>query len=400
MKWKELRIGDLGVVITGSTPSTAVPENFGKGYPFIKPPDLDIARRSIYTTESEISELGYDTQARKLIPEGTICVVCIGALGKLGLTTRPSFTNQQINSVVVDRDKHDPMFIYYLLKYDIGKVKQADRGSASGRENVKKSAFADITIKVPPLETQQAIAKVLAPYDDLIENNTRRMALLEEAMHLLYREWFVRLHFPGHEHTPIVDGVPAGWGKVSVTAVIDFKPQTPFPKDQLRPFIPMDSLSTNSMIIEGIEERPIEGGAKFMNGDTLLARITPCLENGKTAFVQFLESDQLVASGSTEFIVMRSISVSPFWTYCLARSHNFRQHAINSMVGSDGRQRVKPEAFEKYELAKPSNSILQHFDELVKPMFRQIQTLAEQNQRLREARDLLLPRLMNGAIPL
>jgi type I restriction enzyme, S subunit len=186
--------------------------------------------------------------------------------------------------------------------------------------------------------------------------------------------------------------------RVTADQAIDFKPKTSAPKGAERPFVPMDALSTNLMTIAQIDSRPIGGGAKFRNEDTLLARITPCLENGKTAFVQFMDDPIMVASGSTEFIVMRSKQVTSHWVYCLARSYHFRQHAINSMAGSDGRQRVKPEALEQFELLLPPSPILKRFDEIASPIFRQIQLLNSQNQKLREARDLLLPRLMNGSL--
>ncbi len=106
----------------------------------------------------------------------------------------------------------------------------------------------------------------------------------------------------------------------------------------------------------------------------------------------------MVATGSTEFIIMRSIQVTPYWVYCLARSYNFRQHAINSMVGSDGRQRVKPDCFEQYQVLFPPLQILKYFNNVAAPVFKQIKYLNSQNEKLKEARDLILPRLMNGSI--
>jgi type I restriction enzyme S subunit len=274
-------------------------------------------------------------------------------------------------------------------------------GMARGAANQVRIAIGSLKkfqFTLPPLPTQQRIGEILSKYDNLIDNNNRRIALLEESIHLLYKDWFVRLRFPGYESVKVVDGIPDGWSRVPATQVIDFKPKTPVPKGEIRPYVPMESLSTNSMIINGIETRLVGGGAKFKNGDTLLARITPCLENGKTAFVQFIENDDITATGSTEFIVMRSTQVTPYWVYCLARSYNFRQHAINSMAGSDGRQRVKPECFDRYYILFPPSPILKDFDKIAKPIFKQIHFLTLQNQKLVEARDLLLPRLMNGII--
>jgi type I restriction enzyme S subunit len=208
----------------------------------------------------------------------------------------------------------------------------------------------------------------------------------------------MNLRFPGHETVQVTDAVPEGWERKPVSEMIDANPKTPFPKDVSRPFVGMEALSEDSMIIDVSDARPITGGAKFRNGDTLLARITPCLENGKTGFVQFLEDDEAAASGSTEFIVLRSRTVNPYWIYCLARSDSFREHAINSMAGSDGRQRVNSKCFDKYLTLQPPSDVLQAFEENVSGMFAQVQSLTEYNRALRQARDMLLPKLMSGAL--
>jgi len=253
-------------------------------------------------------------------------------------------------------------------------------------------------VSFPEWEQQVRIAEVLARYDDLIQNNLRRIELLEEAARLIFHEWFVHLRFPNYERVPVVGGVPEGWKLSPITEAIRFNPKTSVSKDSARPFVGMEALSTHSMMIEAWEERIPGGGPRFRNGDTLLARITPCLENGKTGFVQFMATDEEVATGSTEFIVMRSLSTNPYWTYLTARSTHFRQHAINSMSGADGRQRVNPDCFEKYITLIPSQKVLDDFAEVVAPMFRQILVLQRQNSRLRAARDLLLPRLMSGSL--
>ncbi|NBU76065.1 MAG: restriction endonuclease subunit S, partial [Planctomycetes bacterium] len=204
--WRLTKLKELGKVVTGSTPSTLKPENFGQGYLFIKPPDLHEGRRKIFETETEISDLGAQTQYGRLLPANTPFVVCIGTIGKLGLTTRPSFTNQQINSVLVNQEQHDSLFVYYLLKNSIPEVKQLNGGSASGRENVNKSTFENIAVRVPPLSVQQRIAGILSAYDDLIENSQRRIKILESMARALYRELFVRGNAPGGILEPCVLG--------------------------------------------------------------------------------------------------------------------------------------------------------------------------------------------------
>jgi type I restriction enzyme S subunit len=159
----------------------------------------------------------------------------------------------------------------------------------------------------------------------------------------------------------------------------------------------MADLPTNSMVIQNSILREGRSGSKFMNGDTLLARITPCLENGKTAFVQFLAEGE-VARGSTEFIVLRSRRLTPEFVYCLARTYKFRENAIKSMVGSSGRQRVQESCFSEFPVTIPTASLLNLFTELAEPAFRMVYLLHSQNEKLRTARDLLLPRLMSGEV--
>lgn len=398
-----VRIKELGQVVTGSTPPTKEPENFGQGYPFIKPPDLfDGSTRNILVTATEISQTGFNTQSKKLLPAYSTCVVCIGTIGKLGLTTRPSFSNQQINSVIPDMSRFDPHFIYYLMRMTIPTVKQLNAGSASGRENVNKSTFENIEVRVPPLPTQRRIASILSTYDDLIENNTRRIAILEEMARRLYEEWFVKFRFPGHEEVSFKETelgmMPVGWEVTRLDQVVELNPKTKVPKGGEKLFVPMSALSENNMTIGGLQLKAGNSGAKLQNDDTLLARITPCLENGKTGFVDFLPPEQPTACGSTEFIVLRSKSLCSEMVYLLARSDSFRDVAIKSMAGADGRQRVRVESLKGYLVPQPDKATLSQFSNIVSTMFRQMKTLKRKNSNLRAQRDLLLPKLVSGQI--
>jgi type I restriction enzyme S subunit len=195
--------------------------------------------------------------------------------------------------------------------------------------------------------TQNSIVSVLVAYDNLIENNRRRIVLLEEAARLLYREWFIHFRFPGHEHAEITDGIPKGWRRMSASEAFEVNPGTPRNDDGTITYVPMAALSEVGMVVnrEPFEERQASTSVRFTSGDTLFARITPCLENGKTAFVQFLDVNE-VACGSTEFIVLRGQHVSSFYVYLTARQPDFRENAIRSMIGSSGRQRVQPSCFD------------------------------------------------------
>jgi type I restriction enzyme, S subunit len=192
--------------------------------------------------------------------------------------------------------------------------------------------------------------------------------------------------------------IPKGWTAKCVTDAVFVNPTTKVPKEGVKPFVPMGSLSDNLMLINSIEEREGNSGAKFKNGDTLFARITPCLENGKTGFVQFLTSDDAVAFGSTEFIVLRSNTVCPEFVYLMARSSEFRDNAIKSMFGASGRQRVQEACFGRFFIAEPDKATLERFQNIVSPMFLLIHSLNLKNTNLRTTRDFLLPKLISGEI--
>ena len=248
-----------------------------------------------------------------------------------------------------------------------------------------------IPIRLPPLAVQRRIASILGAYDDLIEVNRRRIAVLEEMARRLFEEWFVQFRFPGHDQgTPIPSGDVGGF--------IDFDPATQLPRSGKKPFIPMTLLSANSSLIESHEWREAGSGAKFRNGDTLFARITPCLENGKTGLVRGLPDDG-VGFGSTEFIVMRGRRAGPAFTYLLARHEAFRFHAQKSMSGATGRQRARTESLRTFSFVNPSKQILDSFDALTWPMLELVGQLGEANKRLAASRDLLLPRLISGDLP-
>lgn len=300
--------------------------------------------------------------------------------------------NQRLGLVLTEGKREiDRGFLYYLLNSPDYKAQV--RASATGAtvRHTAPSRIENCKVRVPnDAKQQRAIAKILEWHDVAIATAHTQIALLEEAARLIYTEWFIRLHSP----------IKKRGSKGNLTEAVWINPKTPCEQGKLAPFVPMTALSETGMVIDGIEERAIGGGAKFQNGDTLLARITPCLENGKTGFVQFLDDANPVASGSTEFIVLRSRRVNPYWVYCLARTEHFREFAIRSMSGADGRQRVSTDTLAEYPVTIPHPDVLEEFAVAVGPMFEQVHTLTKQVAQLRQARDLLLPRLISGQLRL
>jgi len=299
-------------------------------------------------------------------------------------------------------EKINPRFISYQFCIDSHKQWMLTQCSnKSTMASLNQEVIKRIPLRIPEVSEQNKIVDVLSNYDDLIENTKRRISLLEQTARLIFKEWFVHFRFPGHEDVKIIDGVPAGWRKVFVPDIIEINPAERVEKGKEIRYVPMSSLSETGMTINlrEVENRDKPTSVKFRNGDTLLARITPCLENGKTAYVNFLQQDE-VACGSTEFIVLRGRRVSSYFVYCLARTYEFREHAIKSMIGSSGRQRVQISCFNEFQLVLPPTSLLEQFNEIARNCFETIANLQRQNDLLIEARDLLLPRLLKGEIQL
>jgi type I restriction enzyme S subunit len=316
------------------------------------------------------------------------------------------FDHLRINSGMVilrcDPSKLLPAFLYHYVRSQsfFSQVDGLRSGVAQPQLPIRD--MRQIKLPLPPLPIQRRIAGILSAYDELIENSQRRIKILESMARALYREWFVHFRFPGHESVPKVPSplgeIPKGWEVRAVPDCVYINPRVSVPREGEKAFVPMGCLSNDSMHISNIEARKGNSGAKFQNGDTLFARITPCLENGKTGFVQFLPDSQSVGFGSTEFIVLRSRTLTPEFVYLLARSDEFRGVAIKSMSGATGRQRVQEKCFDDLRIAQPPRAILEQFALIVSPLFQLTYKLHLQIQTLRRTRDLLLPRLLSGQI--
>lgn len=330
---------------------------------------------------------------RSLVEAGAgKCSVVEGLVG-------PTTFESSIIRVRLDLEKALPRFYYYWFRSRLGRGSIRAIVSGTNVKGIRGSELKNVLVPMLDLDDQLRISDALSAYDNLIENNRRRSVLLEESARLLYRKWFVHLRFPGHEHVKVAHGVPEGWGRTLLPALIDINPTERIDRAKEAWYVPMAALSETGMIVDrrDFERRTSHTAVKFRNGDVLLARITPCLENGKTAFVYFLDEDE-VACGSTEFIVLRGMKISSHFVYCLSRTYDFREHAIKSMIGSSGRQRVQTSCFSEYLTPLPPSLLLREFDCSVEPMFEQIVVLQRENEKLSQARDLLLPRLMSGEI--
>ena len=243
---------------------------------------------------------------------------------------------------------------------------------------------------------------------------------LEEMARAIFQDWFMDFGptrakiegqepylppelwdlFPGELVDSELGEIPEGWQVKPLNHLVALNPRETMKKGTNAPYIEMASLPVQGCRPENPIMRQFNSGSRFRNGDTLLARITPCLENGKTGYVQCLP-DEAVGWGSTEFIVMRGIQpTSPQYTYLLARDQSFRSHAILSMTGTSGRQRVQTEALAAYLTPFPPADVHQALTSTVQPLFQKIEANRVEIDTLTVERNALLPRLVSGSLPI
>lgn len=400
MKWEKASIKDICLGIYDGPHAT--PPLSDTGGIFLGIPNFVNGRLDLNNVRY-ISEKDLPKWTKRVTPKENDIVFSYEATLNLYAIIPEGFygcLGRRMGLLRVDNSKVFYKFLYYYFFSERWqRVIKENTVLGSTVDRLPLIKFPDFPVFLPSLQTQYKIASILSAYDDLIENNQKQIKLLEEAAQRLYKEWFVDLHFPGHESVKIVDGVPEGWSRTRLDEVIEFNPKVSLTKERIKEFVPMSALSNTAMILDTneITYTQSNSGSKFKNDDTIMARITPCLENGKIAFVQELKSEE-GAVGSTEYIVLRSRLLCPSMVYLLSRMQDFRKYAINNMSGSDGRQRVKVERLMEYEYLKPTNDLVCEFSSKVTPMFKNIKHLSKLNAILREARDRLLPKLMSGEI--
>lgn len=399
--WKKEKLHNLGFLGRGK--SKHRPRNddslYGGDYPFIQTGDVRAANLYVSKYNQTYNDKGLAQS--KLWEKGTLCLTIAANIAETAILSMDACFPDSIVGFRADPSKADTKFIKYYI--DTIKKQMSNVSQGATQENLSLDKIKLFDLYIPPPTTQQKIAAILSAYDDLIENNNKRIHILEEMAQRLYKHWFIDFKSPNHENIKLIQSelglIPEGWKIKSVSDAVRVNPTTKPKLNVFAPFIPMQSLSETSMIVAPIESRVPAGGAKFINGDTLLARITPCLQNGKTGFVQFMDSDETVATGSTEFIVLRETEiVNRYFIYLLARSASFRERSINSMGGADGRQRVNVKLYDQLKICVPSKDIMGLFGDSVAPMFRSAHALAKKNQNLVKTRDLLLPRLISGEL--
>ena len=358
---------------------------------------------------------------------GDILLVHRGTIGPIGIIPDDAKHQRYVlgNSMLkftCDPRKTNPKFVYYWLRSSFGQNYLTSCMSQTGVPAIASplKTLRATPILLPTRPEQDAIASILDYLDSKIELNQQMNETLEAIARTIFKSWFVDFDpvrakaegrdpslpeslaklFPARLVDSEMGEIPEGWEAVALPEAMDVNPPRFLRKGEVAPYLDMANMPTRGHTPNTIIQRLFGSGMRFVNGDTLVARITPCLENGKTAFVDFLVEGQ-VGWGSTEYIVLGAkLPLPSEFGYCLARSPEFREFAIQSMTGTSGRQRVPPEALLHYLLAVPSEGVAVQFGRLVHPLFVRASQAARETRTLAALRDGLLPKLISGEIRL
>jgi type I restriction enzyme, S subunit len=298
----------------------------------------------------------------------------------------------------VDSTKADPGFIGRLVESQVYKSFVQSRIGGAAQPNASAPVLGSFEFRLPPLFSQERIADILSGYDDLIENNRRRMALLEDSARLLYNEWFVRLRFPGYEHTSIVDGVPEGWERrtafESMQVLSGGTPKTSVPNywgGEIPFYTPKDA--TNGVWVTDCERSVTEGGLKNCNSKLYPKETVFISARGTVGKLNMAQRSMVMSQSCYALVGKDHLSQSFVYAAMQAAVDSLRQHAVGAVFDA-----IVVDTFKRIKLLVPPPVMISLFDDTVHPILEQVENLTLQNQKLRAARDLLLPRLMSGEI--
>lgn len=383
MNYDIVKIEDIcSRVTSGGTPKTSNPNFYSpEEIPWLKTGEVNYCR--IYDTENYISKEGLERSSAKLIPANSVIVAMYGqgdTAGRVAINKIPLSTNQACCNLIINHYIADYEYVYYALSIMYDKFVSLKNGGA--QPNLNAGIVKSIEIPFPDLKTQQRIASVLSAYDSLIENNQKQINLLEEAAQRLYKEWFVDLRFPGYEGVEVVDGVPEGWEKDTFANVASLKAggdkPTNFSKNRNGKFsVPVYSNGTENEGLYGYTDIPVIEEACV----TISAR-------GSVGYA-CLRREPFVPIVRLTSVVPNEIDV--IYLYLYLKNFKFDSNGA-------AQQQITVPMIKDKEILLPSKKVINKFIKQVYPIRDEIDNLKKQIEKITEARDRLLPKLMSGEL--
>ena len=307
-------------------------------------------------------------------------------------------TTFQKSVAIIKPNKHlaEPRFLYYTFLTQVGYLVELSGGTA--QKNLLLGDLRRFKVRVPTVDVQKKVAGILSAYDELIENNQRRIVVLEKMAEEIYREWFVRLRFPGHEKVKIVKGIPQGWRVAELKELASVNPSSISRRSNPGSILYVDISSVSTNRIDDVtsyasEDAPGRARRRVKHGDVIWSSVRPA--NRAYCLIYEPHENLIVSTG---FAVIRPNAAMPFTFLFFAVTSNPFVDQMTTVAKGAAYPATSFDDFEKAKLLAPTDDLLESFHEKVEPLFRQKHFLQQQIDRLRPARDLLLPRLISGKL--
>jgi type I restriction enzyme S subunit len=396
MSWEIVKLGEVCKVLPGFAFKSSLMG--ASGIPVLKIKNIN-DNLGVDTQDCQCIDEAYvpEKLAKFFVKKGDILLAMTGATaGKFGrISTEGRYLlNQRVAKIIPV--KADANYIWSCLSDSAYRNLLYNMGQGAAQPNVSGGQIEALEIPLPPLFVQQKIAGILSAYDDLIDNNRKRIALLEKAARLLYEEWFVRLQFPGHEHTPVVDGVPQGWSIKRLDEVAEVNARSLKNNFQGEiEYIDISAVSPgviDATTLYEFADAPGRARRVVRHGDIIWSCVRP---NRKSYAVIWEPKPNLIAS--TGFAVLSPVGIPTSFLVQAVTTDAFVGYLNNNARGA-AYPAVTAKDFEAAKLLIPSQTLVDAFEANCHSILSQVKALGLQTQKLQTARDLLLPRLMSGEL--
>ena len=328
-----------------------------------------------------------------------------GTLGQVAIIPYEGISDRYVVSqsqmkLTVDSTKADRFFLYYYFSSHEAIERITNFVSSSGVPHINLTTLRSFDVPVPPLDIQRKIAAILSAYDDLIENNRRRIQLLEQAARLLYREWFVRLRFPGHEHVRVMDGVPEGWERKKITDVCETvgggTPSTKVSEywdGDITWIVPTDVTNNDCLVLFDSDRKITEKGLRESSAKMIPADSILMTSRASVGYFALVDSEVCTNQGFINIIPRHADFRMYILFNLMSRVTEIRGNAKGSTYPE-----ISKGCFRVMDVIIPQKNIIDDFGKVANDIIHQVRCLKLSTQKLEKARDLLLPRLMNGEI--
>ena len=380
-EWLKTALIDIVELIGGGTPKTSKAEYWGGNINWLSVKDFNNENRYVYSTEKTITEEGLNNSSTKLLKKDDIIISARGTVGELAMIPFPMAFNQSCYGIRA-KEGIDSIFLYYLIKNSVRKLKAITHGSVF--DTITRDTFANIEVAIPDIKTQHRIAKMLADIDDKVENNQRINNNLEQQMEALYKSWFI-------DFEPFNGAKPENWSKTDIYSIADIIYGAPFSSKLFntdgagKPIIRIRDLKNQEFVTYTTEEHP--KGHLIQPGDIIVGmdgEFRPYIWGNESAWLNqrvcIFENKRPKGKAFVFFTIKPLLNV-------------IEQTQVATTVIHIGKK-----DYDAFEITLPDKTSLDRFDEITAPMIDQIVTNRLENKRLAALRDALLPKLMSGEL--